>query len=138
MIMYNTILVPIELSHKGSGINAIKIAKKLINNGGDILLVSVLEYTPTSVEYQLPNDTRDNIRRQALAELKNIAKENGFGLNVEIMSGHAANYILSAAETHSADLIIIASHKPGLSDYFLGSTAARIVRHAQCPVLVDR
>jgi universal stress protein F len=136
--MYNTILVPIELSLKRSGINAIKIAKKLINNGGDIILVSVLEHIPTYVEVQLPKPVQDNVRKQALAELKNIARENGFGLNVEIMSGHAANSILEVAETYSADLIIIASHKPGLSDYFLGSTAARVVRHAQCPVLVDR
>jgi universal stress protein F len=136
--MYNTILVPIEPSLKRSGINAIKIAKKLINNGGDIILVSVLEHIPTYVEVQLPKPVQDNVRKQALAELKNIARENGFGLNVEVMSGHAANSILEVAETHSADLIIIASHKPGLSDYFLGSTAARVVRHAQCPVLVDR
>ena len=33
---------------------------------------------------------------------------------------------------------MIASHKPGFSDYFIGSTAARIVRHAQCSVLVTR
>ena len=122
--MYNTILVPIEPSLKRSGINAIKIAKKLINNGGDIILVSVLEHIPTYVEVQLPKPVQDNVRKQALAELKNIARENGFGLNVEVMSGHAANSILEVAETHSADLIIIASHKPGLSDYFLGSTAA--------------
>ena len=37
-----------------------------------------------------------------------------------------------------ADLIIIASHKPGFQDYFLGSTAAKVVRHAPCSVLVVR
>ena len=136
--MYNTILVPVDPSHKHSGVNAIKIAKKLINDSGDILLVSVLENVPTYVEVQLPTGIRDNARKQALAELKSIAKENGIGSKVQIRSGQAANSILEAAETHNADLIIIASHRPGLSDYFLGSTAARIVRHAQCPVLVDR
>ena len=43
-----------------------------------------------------------------------------------------------AAEDDKVDLIIIASHKPGLQDYFLGSTAARVVRHASCSVLVVR
>jgi universal stress protein F len=136
--MYNTILVPVDPSHKHSGINAIKIAKKLINDSGDILLVSVLEHIPTHVELQLPNGVRDNVRKQALAELKNIAKDNGIGSKVQIRSGHAANSILEAADSHNVDLIIIASHQPGLTDYFLGSTAARVVRHAQCPVLVDR
>ena len=36
------------------------------------------------------------------------------------------------------DLIIVASHRPGLQDYFLGSTAAKVVRHAKCSVLVIR
>jgi nucleotide-binding universal stress UspA family protein len=46
--------------------------------------------------------------------------------------------ILETAKEIGADLIVIASHRPGLQDYFLGSTAARVVRHAECAVLVDR
>ena len=39
----------------------------------------------------------------------------------------------------NTDLISkIASHQPGLQDYFLGSTAAKVVRHATCSVLVMR
>jgi len=45
---------------------------------------------------------------------------------------------LQAAEDCDANLIMIASHKPGLRDYFIGSTAARVIRHAQCSVLVER
>ena len=67
-----------------------------------------------------------------------IAKGEGIKTDVGIRTGHPANEILEAASKFDVDLIIVASHRPGLSDYFLGSTAARIVRHAQCPVLVDR
>ncbi|WP_371932559.1 universal stress protein [Pararhizobium sp. IMCC21322] len=42
------------------------------------------------------------------------------------------------AESNGVDCIIIASHRPGLQDYFLGSTAARVVRHAHCAVHVIR
>jgi len=42
------------------------------------------------------------------------------------------------AKEKDVDLIIIASHRPGLQDYFLGSTAAKVVRHATCSVLVVR
>jgi len=42
------------------------------------------------------------------------------------------------AQEKGVDLIIIASHRPGLQDYFLGSTAAKVVRHAKCSVLVIR
>lgn len=136
--MYNTILVPIEFSHLDSGINAIQIAKKLLNKNGKVFLLSVLGEIPAYAEVQMPKDLISTNQKMAYQTLVKIANNEGIGLNVEIMTGHAANSILSAAETHNADLIIIASHKPGLSDYFLGSTAARVVRHAHCPVLVDR
>ncbi|MBT8411941.1 MAG: universal stress protein, partial [Octadecabacter sp.] len=42
------------------------------------------------------------------------------------------------ATDNSIDCIIMASHQPGLEDYFLGSTAARVVRHAKCSVHVIR
>ncbi len=138
MIMYNSILVPIELSHKHSGINAIQIAKKLIKDGGKIILLSVMADIPASVEVVMPKDLLIKSKKQMLAELTKIAKDEGIGSNVELRSGHASSEILEAAESHKADLIIIASHRPGLADYLLGSTAARVVRHAQCPVLVDR
>ncbi len=136
--MYNRILVPIEFSHKHSGIEAIKIAKKLINESGKIILVNVVENIPTYMETGLLLGFRDNSKRLALEKLREIAVNEGIGSNVEMRAGHPANEILEAAESIKTDLIIIASHRPGLSDYFLGSTASRVVRHAQCPVLVDR
>ncbi len=46
--------------------------------------------------------------------------------------------MLAAAEERNADLIVIASHRPGLQQFLLGSTASRVVRHATCTVLVKR
>jgi nucleotide-binding universal stress UspA family protein len=59
-------------------------------------------------------------------------------MDVEVRSGHSYKTILEVAEEKQVDLIIIASHRPGLQDYFLGSTAAKVVRHARCSVLVMR
>ncbi len=46
--------------------------------------------------------------------------------------------ILSAARKIEVDLIVMASHRPALEDYLLGPNAARVVRHADCSVLVVR
>jgi hypothetical protein len=46
--------------------------------------------------------------------------------------------ILEKSAQKSAELIIVASHQPELQNYFLGSTAAKVVRHATCSVLVVR
>ncbi len=37
-----------------------------------------------------------------------------------------------------ADMVIIASHRPDITTYLLGSNAAAVVRHAECSVLVVR
>ena len=46
--------------------------------------------------------------------------------------------ILGEAAEWGADLIVIGSHRPVVTDYLLGSNAKTIVRHALCSVLVVR
>ncbi len=60
------------------------------------------------------------------------------GIEVAVVSGHAGHTIVDWASHHDIDCIVVASHRPGLQDYFLGSTAARVVRHAPCAVHVHR
>jgi nucleotide-binding universal stress UspA family protein len=57
---------------------------------------------------------------------------------VDIRTGPPASCILAAADEHQADLVIVASHVPNISNYFFGATADRVVRHAKCSVLVER
>jgi universal stress protein F len=60
------------------------------------------------------------------------------GSESKIISGHAGRVIVDYASTNEIDCIIVASHRPGIGDFFLGSTAARVVRHANCSVHVIR
>ncbi len=46
--------------------------------------------------------------------------------------------ICRAARTHTADLIVIGSHGYGVLDRLLGTTAAKVVNHADRNVLVVR
>jgi nucleotide-binding universal stress UspA family protein len=55
-----------------------------------------------------------------------------------VIEGHSGRSILDHAAENDVDCIIIASHRPGMQDYFLGSTAAQVVRHATCAVHVVR
>ncbi len=72
--------------------------------------------------------------RDRLTELSDRF-ENGSGVLVE---GHSGTTILEWAEANGVDCIVVASHRPGLTDYLLGSTAGRVVRHAACSVHVVR
>ena len=52
--------------------------------------------------------------------------------------GNIYEEILKAAQKTKAELIVMAAHRPELTDYLLGPNAARVVRHAPCSVLVVR
>ncbi|GBE44619.1 MAG TPA: universal stress protein [Rhizobiales bacterium] len=136
--MYQTILLPIDLAHTEKCKAMLDIAKELGGKGARFILINVIEDIPAYVMAQVPGEIIKKIRKNAQTELKGMAKAAGLRAEIEVRSGSAATAILSAADAIAADLIVIASHKPGLQDYLLGSTASRIVRHANCTVLVIR
>ncbi|HEU4541604.1 MAG TPA: universal stress protein, partial [Jiangellaceae bacterium] len=55
-----------------------------------------------------------------------------------VAEGRIYREILDAADTTKADLIVMGSHRPELKDYLLGPNAAKVMRHADCSVLVVR
>ena len=136
--MYKTILVPIDISHIEAGNLMIDIARKHSDKETRIILLHVIEDVPNWVAVELPKDLLENSRQSTKEKIQAIANASSIRADVEIRSGHPYKNILEKAKEEEADLIIIASHKPGLQDYFLGSTAAKVVRHAPCSVLVVR
>ena len=136
--MFKTIMVPIDLSHAKEGASMIDIAKLHVGDDTRVILLNVVEEVPTYVVEQLPRGIMAQSRQTAADELKAIADNAGIDCEARVITGHAYRTILETAEDENVDLIIIASHKPGIQDYFLGSTAAHVVRHAKCSVLVVR
>jgi universal stress protein F len=136
--MYKTILVPIDMSHIAKGKANIDIAAQHAAAGARIILLNVVEEIPNWAAVELPAGLLDKSLEASQSELKSIATAAGMKVEVEVRTGHSYNTILEVAEKKNADLIIIASHRPGLQDYFLGSTASKVVRHANCSVLVVR
>ena len=47
-----------------------------------------------------------------------------------VLEGHAGRTVTDYASKIGADCVICGAHHPGLSEFFLGSTAARIMRYA--------
>ena len=136
--MYKTILVPIEMAHVAEGKANIDLAAQHAAKGAKIILLNVVEDIPNWAAVALPADLLDKSLASSQDDLKAIANASGMKMQVVVRTGHSYNTILEVAKEKNADLIIIASHRPGLQDYFLGSTAAKVVRHADCSVLVVR
>jgi len=136
--MANTIIVPVDLANADKAPAMIEVARRLADNSAKIVLTNIVEDVPTYVAAELPGGVIDQARDSAQAELSRIAKEAGIDAEIVVRSGQASTSILAVAKERKADVIIIASHRPELADYLLGSTAARVVRHAPCSVFVMR
>src|SRR5690606_22157322 len=99
--------------------------------------VHILGDIPRYARGYLPEGFDREREGQVLSELKLLAAEFPKGAAI-VRHGHPATEILACIEEIKADCVIIDSHRPGIQDYLLGSTAARVVRHAACPVMVLR
>lgn len=140
--MFKKILVPIDVSHTDSGAAGLKTAVALGGkSGAELVLLNVTSPVPNLVAAQLPSNYLDTAQEKASEVLKELASSVGLesgSYEIKTAQGGAYVEILSVAKSGGADLIVVASHQPDLSDYLLGSTAAKIVRHATCSVLVVR
>lgn len=136
--MYKKILVPVLLNDSERAGAAVAVARKLLSPSGEITLLNVVEEIPMYVEAYIPQETIETNIDQNRTELEAEAASQGSDVKAKVISGHAGRTILDEAGKMGADCIVISSHRPGLADYFLGSTAGRVVRHATCPVLVLR
>jgi len=140
--MFKKILVPIDVSQSDSGEASLKVAAGLAGKtGAKLILLNVIGDIPNLVANQLPSNYTETMEKSSAEALDEVASRNGLASgSYEVQTSHGQIYheIIEAAEKGGADLIVIASHQPDVSDYLLGSTAGKVVRHAHCSVLVVR
>ncbi|MGE0868997.1 MAG: universal stress protein [Kofleriaceae bacterium] len=92
-----------------------------------------------SITYETAEHIQDALRDQVTAAFagRPTASEVQFFVHARI--GKPAEEILGLAADVGADLIFIGSHgKIGLERLLLGSVSERVVREAQCPVMICR
>ncbi|GAA6209141.1 universal stress protein [Cognatishimia sp. WU-CL00825] len=135
--MYKNILVPIAPDHGTPSGPALDIARRLAADDARITALTVLDVIPEYASIQLPKEIHDSRKAEAREIL---AGDLGGVKDIKpmVITGHSYRGILDYAEETGVDCIVISSHRPELADYLLGSTAARVVRHANCCVHVIR
>jgi len=136
--MYSTILIPIDVAQTDMAVLLARAAKMLAGKQTKLICISVVEKLPAFALSALPPDLTEKAEAEARSRLEEAVKSADLKASIEVRSGQAAQSILDAAKEHGADLIVVGSHQPELQDFLLGSTAARVVRHAECDVLVKR
>jgi nucleotide-binding universal stress UspA family protein len=127
--------------------HAVHLASKL---GAELTLLHVL---PSPAGMVLPeggyvpqeiwDDLDAGLRAHADAELDRLRKDaidNGVRTTTSIVEGGTTDEaIVRAADDLKADMLVLGTHgRTGVTKFFLGSVAARVVATASCPVLTVR
>jgi nucleotide-binding universal stress UspA family protein len=77
--------------------------------------------------------------RQALERFVGEVDTSGVDVTVEQMIESPTTAILSYADDHDIDLIVMGTHgRSGIDRFFLGSTATKVLRRPPCPICTVR
>lgn len=139
--MFNRIMVPVDLEHADKLDKSLNVAAELARlNEASICFVAV--------SGKVPNRVAPSPEKFA-AELDMFAREQGDRLGVETSALAKSSVdpavelddkLLEAIDETDADLVVMASHVPGVADrlHLISSNAAWIVKHADVSVFVVR
>ena len=141
--MYRNILVPVDLSDKHSWRKALPTAVSLCETfeARLHLMTVVPEFGLPMVGQFFPAGYEAKLRQHAAKQLKEFTATqvpDEITTRRIVSEGKIYQEILKAAAAIQADLIVMGSHRPELSDYLLGPNAGKVVRHAKCSVMVVR
>lgn len=141
--MYAHIMLPLDLGHADHQMKAVETAVKLarLENATLHVVTVVPDFGMSLVGGYFPPDFEAKAIAKTTEALHAFTARAVPGdIVVQHIVGHGTIYkeILAHAERVGCDLIVMASHRPGLEDYLIGPNAARVVRHAACSVMVVR
>jgi nucleotide-binding universal stress UspA family protein len=139
-LMYQRILVPVDLDHVDKLTKALDLAGETAKRSdAEVVYVDVVDAVPTTTARTEGEQMAERIARFASDEGKRhgikatdmVVLRSDLHLNV-------GSDIVRAAEKAECDLIVMASHIPGFKDHFLSSNAGYVASHAPLSVFVVR
>ena len=137
--MYRKIMVPVDLAHVERQGKAIATATDLARHYGiPLCFVGVTAEVPTEVAHN-PREFGEKLEAFGAAQ----AKQHGVEVATVAYSSHdpAADLdhrLIAAGREIGADLIVMASHLPGLPEHLFASNAGAVASHAKVSVFVVR
>jgi nucleotide-binding universal stress UspA family protein len=143
--MYQRILVPLDGSARAE--RAVPTAARLARaSAGAVMLVRVatvhLGYGPSPYAAPVGSVALESDDHEAEGYLKQIAGGaalSGVPTETTMLTGPVAATLLTAVQSHHADVVVMSSHgRRGISRWALGSVAEKVARHTTVPVLVLR
>ncbi|NNG04624.1 MAG: universal stress protein [Inquilinus sp.] len=137
--MYKKIMVPVDLTHIEKLQKAIDTATDLAKHYGlPVCFVGVTAEPPTEVAHT-PEEYEEKLRAFGAAQ----SAAHGLAIETAAYPSHDPavelnKTLIKAAEDKGADLIVMASHVPGLAEHMFTSHAGAVASHAKISVFVIR
>jgi len=141
--MYKHILLAVDLQAEDSWSKALPEAVAYAQAFQSTLHVMTVvpDFGMSIVGSFFPKEHENTMLEETAKHLHKFVDDNiPDDIKTQVIVGHGTAYeeILEMQEKTSCDLIIMSAHRPKMQDYLLGPNAARVVRHANCSVLVVR
>lgn len=137
--MFRSILVAVDLDEPSSWSKALPAGVSLAQaQDARLTLATVVTDASARRQAQWSVVAYRELIAVAEARLDALARDCGHPAALRVGRGSIGGGILDLASDIGADLIVLASHRPGAKDYLIGANAVYVVRHAPCSVLVVR
>lgn len=136
-----TILVALDGSPRAEGVLAYAISLARLASAKLVLFRSVSVPPDMLLDWPESDEPLEAaLRREAIVYLEECARAVPSGLLADIQTACAPPWrgVCAAARDQNVDLVVIGSHGYSGIDHLVGTTAAKIVNHADRPVLVVR
>jgi nucleotide-binding universal stress UspA family protein len=142
---FKKILVPVDFSRHSAV--AVQYASDLSRHyGASLTLVHIYQpFAYILLETYLPYTAEQlgiissEFQKQLDVAQADARAAGAVSVETRVLQGEAPLEIVSFAEQHAQDLIVMGTHgRTGLNRVLLGSVAEKVVRSAPCPVLTVR
>lgn len=138
--MYSRILVPVDLDNVDKLTKALDLAGKTAKlNSATVVFVSVADAVPTMSAHTEAEQMAVGLERfiETQADTYGIRVSDRVVLRGDL-NLNIGKDIIKAATDAKCDLIVMASHVPGLKEHVLASNAGYVASHAPMTVYVVR
>jgi nucleotide-binding universal stress UspA family protein len=137
--MYSIIAVPVDLEHIDRLEKALRTAVDLARHyGATLCYIGATTETPSPIAH---NPAEYKRKLEAFAEAE--AKQHGIAAKAKAvvcldMTIDLDKHLMEAFDEVDADLVVMASHIPGIKEHLFSSNAGYIASHAEISVFIIR
>ncbi len=137
--MFKRIMVPVDLRCPGELSNTLEIACEIAKTtNAALLFVGVTASAPTEIAH---NPEEFSQKLSALGQ--EFGEKHGLTVESHAFTSHdpavdVDKKLLEAIDMFEVDLVVMATHVPGIREYLFGSVGNRVASHAKVSVFLVR